>query len=217
MCVHACIIKLFNDEIPQMGRRSVERKRAKRWLQKKAKKRKLALLTASKHGTFSSKSSLPMPEQSSPCQNVDIEEQSSTNTLGSPESPSCLTEDEGSPSTVKHGLEPCTASNCQPEIDLFGVDMAIHHYDEVEKCVESNKSKLNGEGLVEHLLECNRTLADKVVFYQRRSERAETKVYDEQFECSKKVHRVREFYRNMLYSDSRSAVMLRMATQSKKS
>ena len=93
--------------------------------------------------------------------------------------------------------ETCIASLPQKDTDLFGVDMTIRHYDEVEKCVELNKSKLKGEDLVQHLLECNRSLADKVVFfYQRKFEKAEAKVYDEEFECSKKLHCVRDFYRN---------------------
>ena len=59
------------------------------------------------------------------------------------------------------------------------------------------------ESLIDHLLECNRTLADKVVFfYQRKYERSEAEVYDEQYESSKKLYCVREFYRKMLYSDS---------------
>ena len=164
----------------------------------------------------------PILEQSSPCsvvKNLDtdaienFEEQIDNSSLGSPDSPSCLTDDEHSLSPVKRSLEP--SPRCQEDTDLFGIDMAIHSYDEVEKRVEQNKFKLSGKQLVENLLECNRTLADKVVFYQRKCERAEAEVYDEQFECSKKLHRVRQFYRNMLYSDSRSAVMLRMATRSK--
>ena len=69
----------------------------------------------------------------SKCTSESEEQNDCLSSLGSPESPTCLTDD-----------ETCIGSLPQKDTDLFGVDMTIRHYDEVEKSVDLNEAGWKG-------------------------------------------------------------------------
>ena len=178
---------MFSLIIVDMGRSiSIARKRVKRKRQKAAKKRL-------------SKKQLYVPFQ---------EEQDSICSWGSPGSPP-LKEHEMSPKPIENDKQSEREKN-----ELYGIEKTIHDYDELEKCFELHETRLQGDDLVDFLMKCNRTLADKAHLYQAKYEKAESELWEQDLECKKKLQRVIGFYKKIINSESRSAVMLKKAIQS---
>ena len=137
-----------------------------------------------------------------------IQSCSSRSTLGTPSSPPSSSE-----------TLPPSSVNCNKgilssnESQLLSSDEALFTYNEDERSgfeMEDGK-KLEGNELITYLKECNRTLA-KAKLYQHKFEDIHDMNFLTEVECTKKINKIHAFYLDVLYySNSRSALMVKMA------
>ena len=101
----------------------------------------------------------------------------------------------------------------EKEIDLFGLDGTVVCYkqDEENGFQMADGSYLEGDELIDFLLKNNRKLAEKAQFYHRKYCDAGAEITSRNVEATQKMERIRQFYQNMLYGSSRSALMVQRA------
>lgn len=167
-----------------MGRRSLQKKKLKRQMQKNNKKRRLHLENAT-----------PISD------NVDHDAFSSATSWGSPSSPPLFSENG----------DDCSQSNNTPyeQDNEFGLDETVFCFNEDLKTSFENPNGecLEGTELVDYLVTTNKKLAEKVESYRKKCEETEDQSYEKEIKCQQKIKSIRHFYRNLiLLSNSRSAI-----------
>ena len=90
--------------------------------------------------------------------------------------------------------------------ELFGVDSTLLSHKEDEASQQFT---------VDNLTKYNRALADRATFYRRKYEQSESDIGEKEVECRQKIRRIREFYQKFMFSENRSAEMVRMAINNK--
>lgn len=184
-----------------MGR-SVASKRRKRRRQKQAKKQ-------AKKRKYEI-SQLLQPSTCTP--NTQIEETDIINHLPSSPVLSSLGSPSSIPPSPSSSWDDSVVDETSPQEKQFpsvDTDCLIQCYDEFEKEV---KLMDKDDGLIiEHLLKFNRKLADKANFYRKEWEETLVEVGKVELQCTQRVTKVRQFYKQILFSNDRKAVIFRKA------
>ena len=72
--------------------------------------------------------------------------------------------------------------------------------------------QLTGDKLIEHLMNANEALVNKVNYYSKKALKMEDKMFTIQDECHAKNENIRGFYHHLIYySNSQSAEMFKSA------
>ena len=103
----------------------------------------------------------------------------------------------------------------KPFDEIYGLDIDALAYE--MDCagtgfVLDDGTPMEGEFLINHLIQTNDILSEKVKALNRQCESLEQQMYDDRSKLHQTINNVKRFYRDdILFGNSRGAVMLKMA------
>ena len=149
---------------------------------------------------------------------TDCEDDSSWGDPSSPSSSSSVANEE-----KVHQCAECSVRKNDFDINddysLYGMDTTAFSY-EMDKVLQfelADGGHLQGEKLIQHLLQCNDKLEERVKLYAQRCSKLQEEIHKERHESHETVNSVRNFYKNIIFEKSRGAIMLRKGLQNRKS
>ncbi len=161
---------------------------------------------------------------SPPSSSLDKPSVSPLSSLGEPSSPPSISEIDAldlqetqQPDINNHKLNTRMAVRTEELDEEIGLDAdaLVYELDEKSGFELDDGTRLEGQPLIDHLIQTNNILKDKVQVYCKNCTDLQERVYEEQDTCCKKIKNVRGFYRNMLFfGSSRGATMLKMSLNS---
>ena len=146
----------------------------------------------------------------SPCSSSDT----TISTLGEPRSPPCL--DQSDSPLEEMPIRPVIkkmgkTDELDEEIGL-DADALVFEMDKDTNFELDNGTCLEGQALVDHLIQTNDVLNNKIKAYFRKCNDLEEDILEEKSKCYKKIQNMRVFYRDMIfYGNSRAATMLKLS------
>ena len=115
------------------------------------------------------------------------------------------------PQSVADSHESTKCSIVDQATKLSGIDCEALTYTLYSRRMYSGE-QLTGDKLIEHLMNANEALVNKVNYYSKKAFKMEDKMFTIQDECRVKNENIRGFYRDLIYySNSRSAAIFKSA------
>ena len=115
------------------------------------------------------------------------------------------------PQSVTDSHESTKCSIADQATKLSGIDMT-YTLDSRRMFQLDSGEQLTGDKLIEHLMNANEALVNKVNYYSKKAFKMEDKMFTIQDECRVKNENIRGFYRDLIYySNSRSAEIFKSA------